>query len=509
MIVLTISAFAESQELSAVSSKDVFKELKINDAKESTAIFEMNSPVELSNEKLSFSFNEVCGKVRDYTVTVLDTCYRDEPVYKESIKESCYDDTENATYYCENKTISSIDYYEQIPYDCFKEVSSIPSGAKDYKIDADVEMAICADGNLGYRIDWIPSLEIDKDKILSMNDWAWWNASYNNKMFINISLLSSSVNFYVNGTSGVNINGTVIFPIARTTTGAVSLYYNTAADYVIVENDSSIQSVNVTGVANPLSFSKTSSGIASDSNFMGMKFTMSASASKIEVDKTAGTLCPRIRLYDSSRNTLAEVNSSSEKTNISYNMVSGTTYYIGFSNNVTGNCDVNYDATGSYPNSQPSLSWIAGWDTSSDSSSQANTIDQFNVFTNPSSKNAPSAGYGDVYRTMPYYNGENESEGRAAIYIGIMQSKIGSSYTPFEDQKLFERLLNGSQYNGTFDIFITSGNRRYAFNYDKNSFSIFPDFYNITPVLYVWQRINMTNYDIQSNVKSFIDSTYS
>lgn len=103
----------------------------------------------------------------------------------------------------------------------------------------------------------------------------------------------------------------------------------------------------------------------------------------------------------------------------------------------------------------------------------------------------------------------DEESAKSAIIAGIVESKTGASYTPYYNQQIFERLLNGSQYNGTFDVFITSGNKRYAFNYDNASSNSFPQFYNITPVLYIWQKINMTSSDIQSNVKSFIDSTYS
>jgi hypothetical protein len=161
--------------------------------------------------------------------------------YNYSISESCYNNTANNTISCVNQSIQTVDYVEHVPYTCWQKVDSIPVGTNDYKIDADISMAKCADGNLGYRIDWIPSLEVDTGKKLVMNDWAWWNSSYNNRMGIDISGFSVKTFFYINGSNGVNINGTVIYPVASTTTGVVSLYYNSATDYVIVENDTYVQ----------------------------------------------------------------------------------------------------------------------------------------------------------------------------------------------------------------------------------------------------------------------------
>jgi hypothetical protein len=101
----------------------------------------------------------------------------------------------------------------------------------------------------------------------------------------------------------------------------------------------------------------------------------------------------------------------------------------------------------------------------------------------------------------------NESAGRESIINAIDESEINSSYSVYYDKQVFERLANGSQYKGIFDLFVVSGNKRWAFNYDQNTSVGFPVFYNITPVFYVWQRYNLTDWNLKVNVKSFIDST--
>ena len=101
----------------------------------------------------------------------------------------------------------------------------------------------------------------------------------------------------------------------------------------------------------------------------------------------------------------------------------------------------------------------------------------------------------------------NESLGREAILAGVNASEIGSSCSSYQDKQVYERLANSSQYKGTFDVFVVSGNKRWAFNYDQNSSSSFPSMFNITPVFYVWQQYNRTYSSIMSSVQSLIDNT--
>jgi hypothetical protein len=101
----------------------------------------------------------------------------------------------------------------------------------------------------------------------------------------------------------------------------------------------------------------------------------------------------------------------------------------------------------------------------------------------------------------------NESVGRQAIISGLQSSTISSSYSYAADRQVYIRLANGSQYKGTFDIFVSAGSKRWAFNYDQNTTSNFLAFANITPVFYVWQRANMTSNAITNDVSAFINST--
>ena len=101
----------------------------------------------------------------------------------------------------------------------------------------------------------------------------------------------------------------------------------------------------------------------------------------------------------------------------------------------------------------------------------------------------------------------NEMEGRQAILSGVISSVIGSSYAVAYDRQVYIRIANGSQYNGRFDLFVQSGSKRWAFNYDQYNTSGFPVFVNITPAFYVWQKANMTNTSIINDVSGFINST--
>jgi hypothetical protein len=96
---------------------------------------------------------------------------------------------------------------------------------------------------------------------------------------------------------------------------------------------------------------------------------------------------------------------------------------------------------------------------------------------------------------------------RTAILQGANTSVLGANYAYFSDHWLAIRLANGTQYAARFDLFIKSGNKRWAFNYDPNNAGALPAFANITPVLYVWQRINLTSSNITNDVSAFINNT--
>jgi len=124
-----------------------------------------------------------------------------------------------------------------------------------------------------------------------------------------------------------------------------------------------------------------------------------------------------------------------------------------------------------------------------------------------------TSGFGDLgeEETKPF-TPANESSGRAAIIAGVDASEVAGSYTAYTDKQAYIRLANGSQYKGTFDKYIaySSGGtyKRWAFNYDENSSSGFPTFFNITPVFYFWQNYNMTYDQIKWNVSAYINNTF-
>lgn len=101
----------------------------------------------------------------------------------------------------------------------------------------------------------------------------------------------------------------------------------------------------------------------------------------------------------------------------------------------------------------------------------------------------------------------NETQGRSAINSGVSGSVL-SSYTISTDRKVHVRLLNGTQYHGTFDKFVSSGSKRWALNYDEYNSSGFPSFSSIDSAFYVWQNATMTASAIQANVTAFINNTY-
>ena len=151
----------------------VFTELKTNDAMKTEAVFTMKNPSKemLTKDKLTFSFNEVCGKVRDYKVLAWGNCEKVRKIDEEY--DYCYVDENTTKTVC----VPSIRKVNEIYYEYdYCDFAFIPTTALDYKIDANLELSLCEDGSYGYKIDWIPSLKVDTN-IYIVNKWAWWNNS--------------------------------------------------------------------------------------------------------------------------------------------------------------------------------------------------------------------------------------------------------------------------------------------------------------------------------------------
>lgn len=115
-----------------------------------------------------------------------------------------------------------------------------------------------------------------------------------------------------------------------------------------------------------------------------------------------------------------------------------------------------------------------------------------------------TSGYGNVGASE--MNLASETDGRLAIEQGVQQSEL-QTFAFNTDHQLTIRLLNGSQYTGTFDKFVLSGNKRWAFNYDPDSPAGFPAFVNLTPTFHVLQIYNKTFEEIRVSVSGFVNAT--
>lgn len=227
-----------------ISKKDVFKQLKLNNGKNKVAEFVIDSPTSMPKSKLTFKFNEVYGKVKDYQVLIKDTCTKNvsEPVY--ATTEQCFNQTGNFTKQvkevCHNNTY--IDYYNisNISYDCWKEFDYIPYGVKDYRIEANIEYEN-VNGNLKYSVDWVPTFETFSKSKLIMTEWAWWNSSYTYKREIE-NLTTSDIAVAVNGTTGweINFSNYIVWTNPSQCGGTMQLYYNNDTDFAVTCNDTTL-----------------------------------------------------------------------------------------------------------------------------------------------------------------------------------------------------------------------------------------------------------------------------
>jgi hypothetical protein len=224
-----------------ITTLQAFPTLKTNDPI-GMAIFTVNNTktTPLDSKNLSVSFNEVCGHVNSYKILIKDICFKTIP-YAYNYTTVCVDELISNKTLGTKKVCHNESYVSQnitVGQDCFKELTNIPAGSNDYKIEASINIAKCSDGKLGYKIDWIPSLSVDTVK-LTRDDWAWWNVSYTYKRQINCSNMTNGTPALINGTNGVVINGYKQF-IWTQCYSNLSLYYNDQASYTVVQNDTTI-----------------------------------------------------------------------------------------------------------------------------------------------------------------------------------------------------------------------------------------------------------------------------
>ena len=175
LILISFSTTINALELKEADTT-YFKTLKVNDAVKSEAVFSLDTKTILTKDALTFTFNEVCGKVIDYRVLRKSICLfeKQTPIYKD--KEICFYTPNNDSNDCyTEKTL--LGYDNDTYYDiCYEPFDSINDYSQDYKISANIMMELCSDGSYGYKVDWIPSIRIE-DTFYEKGEWAWWNAT--------------------------------------------------------------------------------------------------------------------------------------------------------------------------------------------------------------------------------------------------------------------------------------------------------------------------------------------
>jgi len=229
LLLILVLPFAAGQLAAETKAEDVFKELKVNDAGRGTAVFTLDTKSTdiLSKDALTFTFNEVCGKVKSYQVYITEPCYQQRPVYKYT--EVC-EDTENKTKAC--STRQDLTGYEDYLTTCDTPVASLPAGTKDYKLTADITPAYCgADWGWGYKVDWIPHLQVS-DKTLSMDAWAWWNLSLNTDLisFYSFEEGGGTKVYDLYGNINLTLNGHTAFTTGKIEDG---VYMDGNGDYLV------------------------------------------------------------------------------------------------------------------------------------------------------------------------------------------------------------------------------------------------------------------------------------
>jgi hypothetical protein len=531
-----ISSFFVSADVKLsndVKTRELFSGLKVNDAENGEAIFTINIVEKaLAKESFRLTFNEVCGHVKSYVFQINDNCSEQIPVYE-------VDDN-----------VTKIIGYNNETFECFKEVSELPIGMRDYKIKADIERGLCSDGFMGYRIDWQPSIVIGGTEY-KKDDWAWWNATGGTTIYdglYTVHTFTSNGTFVVTGSQGwINLTvlvvaggggggslgggagGGVIYNTSYNASGNISVVVGvggngskTSTDYGTNGTYSSFGALNATGGGGGGAYSDT----YQNGNNGGSGGGGGAKISSPYTHGTGGTGTGG-QGYEGGEGdqTNNACGGGGGGGSLTAGMNATVKYYGGTGGNGTGysinGTNVSYGAGGggaSY-NAVAIGGLYGGGNGSKESTSTAATSG-----INGSGGGgggcgawmtgacAGSGGSGIVIvRYLTYSsNIANESAAREAILAGIASSEIASSYSSYADKQAYIRLINDSQYKGTFDEFVVSGDayKRWAFNYDQNASSDFPVFFNITPVLYVWQNYNMTYDQIMWNVSQFINDTY-
>ncbi len=98
-----------------------------------------------------------------------------------------------------------------------------------------------------------------------------------------------------------------------------------------------------------------------------------------------------------------------------------------------------------------------------------------------------------------------ESNAKSSIGIGI-QNALLSSYTNYTDLQIYARNLSNDQVKGTFDRAAKKGSKMWAFNRIGVSDS-HVNMFNLTPVLYTLEFVNITSTNITNQTQKLIEAT--
>ena len=98
-----------------------------------------------------------------------------------------------------------------------------------------------------------------------------------------------------------------------------------------------------------------------------------------------------------------------------------------------------------------------------------------------------------------------ESTSKDSMEVGIANA-LSTSYSTYNDQKIYARNSANAQSVGTFDKVVKKLNKIWAFNRIGIS-DAYVNMFNITPVLYTWEFTNKTQTYIENQTAAFINAT--
>lgn len=192
LLMMTVSAL---KTIDDYQNTEIFEELKYNYQIGQSAFVLYNPGIDIPILNFDLDFIEICGTVNSYQIKIEDTCQRTikTPVYEQ--QNICYGkDSILGAIGCYNKSIVTHYTEEIVNYPCLKDTNVIKTGKHIYHIKGDITHAQCDDG-FGYKIDWIPKLNI-VGKEFTRPEWAWWNNTYNLRREINITGADSILSDY-------------------------------------------------------------------------------------------------------------------------------------------------------------------------------------------------------------------------------------------------------------------------------------------------------------------------